>query len=298
MEYYLGIDGGGSKTKAVLCDSSLNIISSFTGKSINFNSVGFDRARDNLIEIADEILQGNIRPDAVCIGCAALSSRADKKLTEKLCGGVFGCDNIILDSDLFIALEAMNVEGPCAVAVCGTGSMAAGRTEDGSIIHTGGFGYLLGDEGSGYALSMEAIRAALRSAEKSGPETALKNAVEKNFGTADEDRIIDFVYSEPVPVKEIAAFAPHISECAANGDKVAKKIIRSNAEDFAETVCALLRKMPCGAPLGLWGGIMQNCVDFRNIFINAVNKKFPESKISLLENPPEIGAVIAAVKGE
>lgn len=296
MGYYLGIDGGGSKTKAVLCDSSLNIISSCIGKSINFNSAGFEKARENLAEIADKILGGKIVPDAVCIGCAALSSRADEKLTERLCDGIFGCRNIILDSDLFIALEAMDASGPCAVAVCGTGSMATGRLDDGTIINAGGFGYLLGDEGSGYAVSRDAVRAVLRAEEKSAPETLLSDAAEKYFGTADADRMIDFVYSEPVPVKEIAGFAPCVSECAAKGDKVAEEIIRKNAEDFAETVCALLRRMPCGTPLGLWGGIMQNFTEFRNIFINAVNKRFPESEIYLLKNPPEMGAVIAAMK--
>lgn len=296
MGYYLGIDGGGSKTKAVLCDESLNIISSFTGKSINFNSVGFDTARENLIEIADAILDEKIKPDVVCIGCAALSSRADEKLTEKLCGGIFGCENIILDSDLFIALEAVEATGECAVAVCGTGSMAAGRMPDGTVIHTGGFGYLLGDEGSGYALSADAIRAVLRSGEKSGPETGLAQAAEKYFGTADEEKLIDFVYSDPVPVKEIAGFAPSVCECAGNGDRIAKWIIEKNAEAFAETVCALLRRMPCGTPLGLWGGIMQNCEEFRSIFAQAVRKEFPETKISVLENSPEKGAVIAAMK--
>ncbi len=298
MGYYLGIDGGGSKTKAVLCDSSLNIISSFTGKSINFNSVGFDRARENLTEIADKILGKKIIPDAVCIGCAALSSRADKELTEKLCGGIFECGNIILDSDLFIALEAMNVEGSCAVAVCGTGSMAAGRLEDGSVIHTGGFGYLLGDEGSGYSIARDAIIAVLRAEEKSAPETSLTKAAEKYFGVADSDGLIDFVYSEPVPVKEIAGFAKTVSECAENGDGAAKAVIRRNAENFAETVCALLRRMPEGISLGLWGGIMQNCEDIRNILIDVVKKEFPVTEISVLENSPETGAVIAAMKGE
>lgn len=296
MSYYLGIDGGGSKTKAVLCDGELNMISSFTGKSINFNSVGFEAARKNLIEIADAVLDKNIKPDAVCIGCAALSSRADEVLTEKLCGGIFNCENIILDSDLFIALEAMNASGSCAVAVCGTGSMAAGRLPDKTVIHTGGFGYLLGDEGSGYAISADAIRAVLRADEKSAPETALAKAAEKYFGTAEPDSLIDFVYSEPVPVKKIAGFAPAVSECAENGDAVAHKIIKNNAEAFADTVCALLRRMPKGIPLGLWGGIMQNCAGFRSIFINAVKRDFPETEISILGNPPEIGAVIAAMK--
>ncbi len=298
MRYYLGIDGGGSKTKAVLCDEALNVISSYTGKSINFNSVGLDIARKNLSETANNVLGENYSPCSVYIGCAALSGRADEELTEKLCGGIFDCKNVILDSDLFIALSAVNTPGACAVAVCGTGSMAAGMLPDKSVIHTGGFGYLLGDEGSGFAISADAVRAVLRSTEKSAPETALSYEVKEYFGTVDSDSLLDFVYSNPVPVTKIAGFAPLVLKCAENGDNVASLIIRKNAEAFSETVCALLRRMPKGTPLGLWGGIMKNFDSFRNIFINAVKKAFPETEISVLNNPPEMGAVLAAMKNE
>ncbi len=296
MKYYLGIDGGGSKTKAVLCDENLNIINSFTGKSINFNSVGFSSARNNLREIAEAVLDGNKKPEAVCIGCAALSGRADKNLTEKLCGGIFGTENIILDSDLFIALMSVNTGGACAVAVCGTGSMAAGRLPDKSIINTGGYGYLLGDEGSGFAISADALRAVLRSNEKSVPETKLTQEVKKYFGTADSDKLIDFVYSNSVPVTKIAGFAPSVFKCAEDGDKTAQEIIRKNAESFSKTVSSLLSRMPKKTPLGLWGGIMQNCDTFRNIFINEIKRDFPETDISVLKKPPEFGAVITAIK--
>lgn len=297
MGYYLGIDGGGSKTKAVLCDDSLNVISSYTGKSINFNSVGFDTAGENLAGIVSAVLGGTgITPDAVCIGCAALSSRADAKLTEKLCGDTFGGSPVILDSDLFIALEAQNVSGPCAVAICGTGSMAAGRLPSSEIIHTGGFGYLLGDEGSGYSQAMDAIRAVLRAYEKSGPETKLTSMVEEYFGSSGQDSLFDIIYSDSLTVSEIAGFAPKVSLCAEKGDAVADGIIRKNADEFAATVCALLRRMPKGTPLGLWGGILLNCGEFRNRFISAVNEAFPDTEISVLENPPETGAVIAAMK--
>ena len=135
MRHYLGIDGGGTKTKAVLCDEEFNVISAYTGKSINFNSTGINEARKALADIFDSVLkEKGITPHAVCIGCAALSSRADSILTEKLLGGITECRNIILDSDIFTALEAMRVDGPCAAAICGTGSMAAGRTESGEII--------------------------------------------------------------------------------------------------------------------------------------------------------------------
>ena len=83
MAYFLGIDGGGTKTTAIICDEKYNKISSFTGESINFNSVGMDVARKNLKYVIDGVLADkNITLNAVFIGMSAISNRADKNLRK------------------------------------------------------------------------------------------------------------------------------------------------------------------------------------------------------------------------
>ena len=299
MKYYLGIDGGGTKTTAVICDENCNFISSFVGESINFNSVGTKTARENLRAIADGVTQGgNIRPDAVFIGMSAISERADDVLTKELCDDIFDCGNITMDSDVFIGIEAMRCDGAAAMVISGTGSMAAGRLADGEIIHTGGWGYILGDEGSGYAMALDAIKAGICASEGSSQPTSLTQAVLDHFKISDMQELIDIFYDPPLPRSEIAKFAPVFMDCVKNADQAATEILKYHAKKLADTVSALLVRMPEGTPLGLWGGVMINCTEFRDEFSSRIKQKFPATKIFIPEYAPEYGAVFAAMKSD
>ena len=297
MKYYLGIDGGGTKTAAVICDEKGNTISSFIGESINYNSVGMDIARENLRKTVDGATGGNhIRLSAAFIGMSAISERADDEFTQTICKGIIDCDKIVMDSDVYIGIEAMKLSGPAAMVISGTGSMAVGRLEDGTIIHKGGWGYILGDEGSGYTIALDAIKAAICGAENSAPETIITDAVLNFYKTDNILSLIDIFYDPPMSRSEIAKFAPLVFECADKGDAVAKNIIAKHTKLLSNTVCALLSEMPSGTPLGMWGGLVQNHESFRNEFSSLINEKFPETQIFLLKYPPEYGAIFAAMK--
>lgn len=296
MKYYLGIDGGGSKTTAVICDENLNLVSRFVGESINFNSVGMEAARKNLKATVDGAIAGkDIRLSAAFIGMSAIAERADDEFTKKLCEGIIDCEKVTMDSDVYIGLEAMRCDGAAAMVISGTGSMAVGRLEDGKIIHTGGWGYILGDEGSGYAIAIDALRAAICGYEGSAPETALTEAFKEHYQVDDMLQLIDIFYDPPMPRSEIAKLAPIIFRCAEN-DTVAKGIVENHAKLLANTVCALLKNMPTGTPLGLWGGIFENYKKFRDAFSSFVKESFPETEINILEYAPEYGAIFAAIK--
>ena len=174
MKYYLGIDGGGTKTTAILCDENAHLISRFVGESINYNSVGMETARENLRQTVDGVLAENdIKLNAAFIGMSAISDRADDNFTRKFCAGIIDCDKVTMDSDVYIGLEAMRCDGAAAMVISGTGSMAVGRLPDEKIIHTGGWGYILGDEGSGYSMSVDALRAAICGYEGRAEKTSL-----------------------------------------------------------------------------------------------------------------------------
>lgn len=297
MKYYLGIDGGGTKTVAIVCDENGTLVSRFVGKSINYNSVGTHTARKNLKETVDGVLDGKgITLSSVFIGMPALSDRADEELTKQMCDGVIDCPKIAMDSDVYIGLEAMKCDGAVAMVVSGTGSMAVGRLEDGTILHTGGWGYILGDEGSGYALGLDAVKAAICGAEGSAAPTILTQKVLEHFNITEIDSLIDIFYDPPITNSEVAKLAPVLFECAQNGDTVADKIINRHAQLLADTVTALLCRMPCGTPLGMWGGILVNCDMFREKFVSLVKEKFPETEVEIIKYPPEYGAVFAAMK--
>ncbi len=297
MKYYLGIDGGGTKTTAIICDENSQLISRFVGESINYNSVGMETARKNLKATVDGVLLKDVKLNAAFIGMSAISERADDEFTKKLCEGIIDCDKITMDSDVYIGLEAMRCDGAAAMVISGTGSMAVGRLPDGEIIHTGGWGYILGDEGSGYAICIDALRAAICGYEGSAEKTLLTDAVKEHYQVDDMLQLIDIFYDPPMPRSEIAKLAPVIFKCAETDD-VANAIIANHAQLLANTVSALLAQMPEGTPLGLWGGIFENYEKFRNLFSATVNERFPETKINVLEYAPEYGAVFAAIKSD
>ena len=290
----LGIDGGGTKTTAVLFKKDGTFLAQAASGSINTYSNPLTAARENMQQIMDTLHARVVfdRIESAFIGSSALNCAADAQEIRALTDGILEADVIGMDSDLFIALEAMRCDTSCAVAICGTGSMAVGRDAGGNIVCKGGYGYLLGDEGSGYAISLDAIRAAMRSADGSGPKTALEQCLYDFFEIHDPNELIPMVYDPPMRRQDIAAFLPMAASCAAAGDSVACSILKKQAESFAETVKALLLSLSPDCPVGLWGGVFCHVPYFTEQFRNAL----PDRTIGLLPYPPQLGAVFAAYR--
>lgn len=287
MKYYLGIDGGGSKTTAVVFDENGCFVKKAVGESINYYSVGMEKARNNMQAVIDELAVDSF--ESAFIGMSALNERAGEDTTARFASGIIKSNKTTMDSDLYIALEAMACGGECAVVISGTGSMAVLRNADGSVSHAGGWGYILGDEGSGYVIGLEGIKAAIRSAE-GGEETALFTLCLEHFGIKDIYELIDLYYDKGVERKITAAFAKSVFDLALSGDKVASDIIDRQAHELSLTVKALLKDKQC--KIGLWGGIFQHNELFRQKFI----KNIGFDDIALLPFAPEQGAILAAMK--
>ncbi|MBE6789802.1 MAG: hypothetical protein E7535_01260 [Ruminococcaceae bacterium] len=291
--YFLGIDGGGTKTTCLVSDENLNIIFRSVGSSINFYSEGLEGARKNMKDILLGIEKntGISRFDAVCIGSSALFARADEKTRASFCDGIFDCGNIIMDSDLFIALKAAERKN-CAVVISGTGSMTAAADKDGNIITKGGFGFILGDEGSGYRIALDGIREAVRSLDETGEKTVLGEALLGFSGASSKEELVDIFYSPEKSRKEIAAFAPYVISAAENGDSVALCVVSYQLKLLSETLRALsvsLGEKPFAA---LFGGVFQNSSFVRDKFSELI-KDFT-SGCEILKNEPVFGALIAA----
>lgn len=299
MKYYIGIDGGGTKTNAVLADETGTILRSASGRGVNYNAIGMEAARANLQAVTDLLLHGfGGSISAAAVGCAALSDRADDRTTAALCGGILPCEKILLDSDVFIALSAAPGAVPKAIAVCGTGSMAAGILPDGARLTAGGWGHLLGDEGSGYALSLEAIKAAIRASEELRPESGLIRAVCEYFHIGDLSELIGIFYGSVLPRDTVAGFAPKLFELYDSGNSDAGNIIKQQANAFSDTCASLLARMPENTPLFLWGGVFEHHAVFRDFFSARLIEKGIRITPALLPDPPEIGAVKAAMETE
>lgn len=285
--YYLGIDGGGTKTVAVVTDEKGDIITTASGSTINFYSVGYENARKNLSDLMNKIkdeTQINSFAGAF-IGCSALDCEADDEMTERLCNGIINADKIRMHSDVYIALKSVkNAECPC-VAICGTGSIATGEDKNGNTYVTGGWGHISGDEGSAYSIAVAALRICSHMCDK-GEKTPLLECAEKFFGVDDFRKAIDIIYSSDMTKDKIARFA----EALDMNDETVRKIIITEAQKFAVTVQTLLEKVKNCDALGLYGGVFQHNSFFREEFSNAISEKFPGTKIKLIETPPAVTA--------
>lgn len=291
--YYLGVDGGGSKTTAVVYDEKGNFVCKATGESINYYSVGIENARQAMADIISRLSQKKF--DCAVIGMSALNDRASDEETERFCGGIIESNKIIMDSDLFVALEAMNCDGECAFVISGTGSMAVCRNENGDISHAGGFGYIIGDEGSGYAIAIGAIKTAIRAAENIVVPTMLTEKCLAYFSAETVYDLIDIFYEKTVSRKDVAAFAKEVLTCAESGDVTAHEILRNEAQLLSQTVLSLIKDKKADIPVGLWGGIFQHNTIFRNYFCGFLKEK-GFTDVKLLDFTPETGAILACYR--
>lgn len=291
MKYFLGIDGGGTKTTAAVSDEKGNVLLKKVGRTINFYSVGMDKARENLLAVVDEIYKelGQVTFEGVFVGCSALDREADEETLRNLCGGI-DAKKIRMDSDLFVALKSVeNAVCPC-VAICGTGSMAIGEAENGEIKFKGGWGHILGDEGSGYVISLNALKCCANFCD-TGEESILLRKAKEYFNIDDFRKVIDIIYAPETTKDVIAGFVLKVREAALEGDFIAESIIVNEAHNFAKTVLCLLNEIEKSSVLALYGGIFQHDKLFRETFIEDINEFYPELAIRLLDVPPEEGAL-------
>lgn len=296
MKYYLGIDGGGTKTTAVVSDENGKILCKATGKTINFYGAGLEKSRENLREIMNEISKemGEIKFSSAFIGCSALDCEADEKTVDALCGGIINAEKIGMNSDLYVALKSAKRN---CVAVCGTGSMAVGEKNDGEVIVKGGWGHIMGDEGSAYSISINALKLCSVMCDKGENTELLKSACEY-FGVSDFRKVIDIIYSENTGKDYIASFAKTVGALADKGSKDAVNIIKNEAVKFSETVIVLINDLGTCDMLSLYGGVFRNNALFTDEFTSKIKEKHPETEVSFLTIPPEEGALKAAVERE
>ena len=289
--YYLGIDGGGTRTTAVVTDENENIITRKSGGTINFYSVGMETARENLASLMNEISSetGIISFDGAFIGCSALDCEADDETTDKLCKGVINAVKTKMHSDVYIALKSVKDAKCPAVAICGTGSIATGEDENGRNYVTGGWGHILGDEGSAYSIAVSALRICSHNCDN-GEKTPLLESAEKFFGVDDFRKAVDVIYSSDMTKDRLARFAEELDM----NDETVRRIIINEAQKFAFTVQTLLEKMKNCDVLGLYGGVFQHNNFFREEFSDAIKSKFPETEIKLIDTPPEETAAALA----
>ncbi len=296
MKYYLGVDGGGTVTTAAVCNEAGELLCRAEGGTINFYSAGFFVSRENLRKLIDEIYGkiGELQFEAAVIGCSALDCRADSNTVDALCKDVINSKTICMDSDLYIILEGYKPELKKCIAICGTGSMVVGEDGNGRTVTKGGWGHILGDEGSGYAIGLEALRKCCIMYDSGITSPLIEKACE-HFGIDDFRCVIDKIYSESTNKDYIAGFCKSV--CALlETDSVSRDILLNEAHSFAVTVLNALKDIGAVQLLVLHGGLFENNEFFTEVFTGDIREVFPALEIEHLERTPEECALDIARK--
>jgi N-acetylglucosamine kinase-like BadF-type ATPase len=306
--YVIGIEGGGTKTTAVLCALDGIILSEAQGGPSNFHIVGIEKTASTLLDLIQTCCHSVgcsiSQIGAVVAGLAGAGRVLDQQLImDRLLEAArirsLNLEKVSIESDARIALEGAFSGKPGVVVISGTGSIVFGKDEHDKVYRAGGWGRLIGDEGSGYAIGREAFRAVAKLLDGYGEKTKLVKLFDVKFGFGTQDAIIDAIYGEKY---DFAYVVPAVMEAASKGDPVAKKILIRACSDLVEVINTVLIKMNKGRkgvpkrPLAFVGSLLMNDNFYSRKIRLAIKREVPLVSIRNAEVSPVVGAALMAIR--
>ena len=293
VAYYLGIDGGGTKTEFLLSDSRGGILRRVLLGCCNPNDIGIEAALDVLrVGIAEAIGELSPRRISVFAGIAGSTTGEHRSrimaLLERLHFAVFACDS---DARNAVSAALHNEDG--IAIILGTGSIAFVQC-NGERRRVGGHGYLLGDGGSGFAFGRDGIDAALTDEEGCEPKTVLRSKVQERLGGENIWDSVSVLYQGGK--RMIATFAPLVFEAASEGDAVSLEILRKNMRDVARLIQGAATHLHDQQPyrVVLCGGLMSQSKLLLPILQETFGESLLNYDLQLCEKSMAEGALLLA----
>jgi N-acetylglucosamine kinase-like BadF-type ATPase len=298
--YVMGIDGGATKTLAAVLDLHTRAFYFAHGGPSNEDAVGVDAAVKELLDVADEAIErAGISEQALAHAVLAVAGTDTSSISRHVLAR--RREAWIVVNDVVAAWATATGAMPGVGAISGTGSNVLGVGPSGQAWRTGGWGHLLGDEGSGYWLGIESIKAALHERDGSGPATALSAAVIDFFEVPSVEALASLVYSKPLTKGEIAAFGSRAETVADEGDEVARELYERGAAQLARQIVVAIERAGLGElaaqdgfPVGLSGSAFKAGPVFVEPLTAAVLAAAPAARVSLVDMAPVGGSLLLA----
>lgn len=298
--YYIGMDGGGTKTKCVVTDNDMSVIYESKGSASNFLIQGVDKVSEMISElIIEAVTKLNIKYEEIngfVIGTTGAGRRIDaesleKGILESFLAKQIKISNIRVESDARVALEGAFAGQPGSILIAGTGSIMFGKDKFGVIHRVGGFGRFLGDEGSGYSIGKKGLIALSKCFDGRGRETLLKEIVAKKFNITDTSELITEIYKNNF---DIASVTPFVIKAAEKGDPICISILEEESDELILHVKSMYSKLKEDImSLSLTGGTITTDNLYAKIF---KAKVFELKNVKIIEPiyEPAIGAALMA----
>jgi glucosamine kinase len=299
VAYYLGIDGGGSKTTCIVGDEESVLGSALAGPS-NITRVGEARARESLHEsMRQACADAKIDPRQVhraCVGVAGVASEEIATSVRKIIAEMISAE-IEVVGDMQIALQAALGTGPGVVVIAGTGSIAYGRDAQGRTARAGGWGFAISDEGSAHWIGRMAVAALLRSADQAADDQVaqLTSVLLREIKTVWTLESFEQLARKANTNPDFAALLPAVLAAADAGDEVARQVLTRAGRELAElagiVVQRLFAEAEAAIPLAMVGGVFRYAHRVVEVFSDTLRKLDPRLRINPNVVEPVAGAL-------
>ncbi len=296
--YVLGIDAGGTKTVCQLADEHANVIAQSRGPGANLQAGGELEVEKTLHQVMADVLghDRSIRPQAICCGMAGVDRPDDTATIRTILTRIGQKADLLIVNDALIALEAGAPAEAGVVVVAGTGSIAYGRDGAGRAARAGGWGHVLGDEGSGYWIGRQALQAVMRASDGRAPATSLTARVFAHYRVTRAQELVYQMNAAGSRPSAIARVGAIVQAAAETGDGVAASIVDAAASELAAAVLSVTGRLELTAcPVVFSGGMFRALPSLGSNLTTRLASALPQASLRALDVEPALGAVRFAI---
>ena len=297
--HVLGIDAGGTKTVCLLADENGEILGEARDGGANLQTAGeleVEKVLHRVMEAA--VGTRDLSPAAICLGIAGVDRDEDAEAVRGIMRRIGFKARTLVVNDALVALVAGAGESAGVVVVAGTGSIAYGHNGRGRAARSGGWGYLLGDEGSGFWIGRRALSAVVRHADGRGPSTQLTGLILDHLRIGKPADLIHETYYRALRRNAIAGLASLVQRAHAGGDAVASEILQRASLELAAAAGSVVAQLDMRGesfPFVLAGGIFRVVPWLVADLTRRVSEVAPRSRVEPLNVEPAVGAVRLAI---
>lgn len=298
----IGIDGGGSKTHAIVADETGTSIGEATGPGSAVKPGDEEASAEVIAAVVRDALEAagmsHVTPRVICIGVAGAGREAARQaLWQALVARDLAAD-VVVHSDFGIALDDAFGDGPGVLLISGTGSAAFGRSPAGTTARCGGWGPVIGDEGSGTWIGRRALSVVSAAADGRESQTALTGAI---LTAAEVNEVSDLIpWAANASREQIASLAPVVFSVADAGDLRANAIISLAVEELMLHIRALAQQLfgdeRAAVPVAFTGGLLKKGSTLRKRLEHRLRSAVPGAQVKAGEITPARGAVRGALR--
>lgn len=290
MNCYIGIDGGGTKTRLRMVDEQNTVLYETIGGGTNPYTAPpaeVEELLKSMIAEAKAAMPTGATLGGVCMGAAGADTEADYAFFTRVLKEATDSDRVLAVNDGYASLFASLGEQAGVVIAAGTGSIAWGKSDDGTVVRLGGWGYLFSDEGSGYRMVVDALDVVCRTIDRRAHHgTLLLERLMEAFGVETHEQLISEIYLSPNP-QSIAAYFPLVCKAAEEKDPLAVEVVEKGMDDLVELAAATARQigMYPAFRIGMTGSILTKVELTRQMFMQKLTERFP--KCTIIEDRAE-----------